>query len=104
MKIGDIVTIKNNAGMLKARIEKELSLADITRGIGDDKLPGFSRPRLEYHKGPYGQQLITYCGDLDTTPFNIYIYCISTTMVKTYRVTWVFVMMLSKTYLRPCIN
>ena len=30
MKIGDLVTIKNKAGMLKVRIEKELSLSDVS--------------------------------------------------------------------------
>ena len=73
MKIGDIVTIKNQAGMLRVRIEKELSLEDIAKGIGDDKLPVFNKPRLEYHKGPYGEHLITYCGDLYTMPFYIYL-------------------------------
>lgn len=68
MKIGDTVTIKNQAGMLRVRIERELRLENITNGIGDDKLPGFSKPRLEYHRGPYGEHLVTYCGDLtDTT-------------------------------------
>lgn len=73
MKIGDIITIKNKAGMLNVRIEKELSLENITKGVGDDRLPGFSKPRLEYHKGSYGNHLITYCGDLVTTPFNMYL-------------------------------
>lgn len=73
MKVGDIVTIKNAAGLLRIRIEKELDLRDVTRGIGDDKLPGFTRPRLEYHAGPYGEHLVTLCGDLTSTPFNIYL-------------------------------
>lgn len=73
MKVGDIVTIKNNAGMLRVRIEKELSLRDISRGIGDDKIPDLNRPRLEYHKGTgWGGHLVTLCGNLDDTPFNIY--------------------------------
>lgn len=73
MKIGDTVTIKNKAGMLKVRIEKELRLENIANGIGEDKLPGFNKPRLEYHKGPYGEHLVTYCGDLTGTPFNMYL-------------------------------
>lgn len=73
MKIGDTVTIKNQSGLLNVRIEKELKLEDITKGFGDDKLPGFSKPRLEYHKGPYGEHLVTYCGDLFETPFNMYL-------------------------------
>ena len=73
MKNGDIITIKNKAGMLKIHIEKELSLRDVTMGLGDDKIPSLQKPRLEYHKGPYGQHLVTLCGDLDATPFNIYL-------------------------------
>lgn len=73
MRVGDIVSIKNPAGILKVRIEKELDLKDVTRGIGDDKLPSFDRPRLEYHKGPYGEHLVTLCGDLTTVPFNMYL-------------------------------
>lgn len=74
MKVGDIVSIKNKAGILKIRIEKELSLEDVTKGIGDDKIPSLNRPRLEYHKGTnYGEHLVTLCGDLTTTPFNIYL-------------------------------
>ena len=73
MRVGDTIDIKNAAGILTVHIVKELRLEDITKGIGDDKLPGYSRPRLEYHKGTYGEHLVTYCGDLDTTPFNMYI-------------------------------
>lgn len=73
MKIGDVIFIKNQAGLLAVHIAKELCLEDITKGIGGDKLPGFSKPRLEYHKGPFGNHLITYCGDLTDIPFNMYI-------------------------------
>ena len=74
MKVGDIVTITNKAGMLKVRIEKELTLEDMAKGIGDDRIPDLERPRLEYHRGTsWGGQLITLCGNLDTTPFNMYL-------------------------------
>ena len=74
MKIGDTVTIKNKAGMLSVHIEKELSLADVAKGLGDDKIPSLNRPRLEYHKGTgWGGHLVTLCGDLDSTPFKIYL-------------------------------
>lgn len=74
MKVGDIVTIRNNAGMLRVRIEKELSLRDVGRCLGDDKIPDLQRPRLEYHKGTnWGGHLITLCGNLDKTPFNMYL-------------------------------
>ena len=78
MKVGDIISIKNQAGVLRVRIEKELSLENVTKGIGDDKLPSLSRPRLEYHKGTgYKGHLVTLCGDLDSTPFNMYLLHIS---------------------------
>lgn len=73
MKVGDIVQIKNSAGLLNVRLEKELDFRDVTRGIGDDKLPSLDRPRLEYHKARYGEQLITLCGDCSIMPFNMYL-------------------------------
>lgn len=78
MKVGDIVTIKNQAGMLRVRIEKELSLEEVTKGLGDDKIPDLVRPRLEYHKGSsYGGHLVTLCGNLSATPFNMYLMYIN---------------------------
>ena len=80
MSIGDIITIKNKAGMLRVHIEKELSLADVTRGLGDDKIPSLSKPRLEYHRGTgWKGHLITLCDNPSSTPFNMYLlhinYC-----------------------------
>lgn len=74
MKVGDIISIKNAAGILRVRIEKELLLKDVARCIGDDKIPNLMRPRLEYHKGTgWGGHLVTLCGNLDATPFSIYL-------------------------------
>lgn len=73
MNVNDVISIKNRAGLLNIRIVKELSLREVTMGIGDDKLPGLPRPRLEYHKSPRGDHLITLCGDCSTTPFNMYV-------------------------------
>lgn len=74
MKVGDIVIIKNKAGMLKVRIEKELSLEDVTKGVGDDKIPDLIRPRLEYHASSnYGGAVVTLCGNLNATPFAMYL-------------------------------
>lgn len=81
MEIGDIVTIKNSAGMLRVVIEKELDFRNVSMGVGDDKLPGFIRPRLEYHKGTgYGGQLITLCegNNDDVSPF-FYMYLLHIT-------------------------
>lgn len=74
MKVGDIVTIKNKAGVLQVRIEQELDFFDVTRGVGDDKLPGFLSPRLEYHESTgWGGQLITLCDSGQQLPFNMYL-------------------------------
>lgn len=73
MKIGSVIVIKNPAGALNVRIEKELSLEDVTKGLGDDKIPDLVRPRLEYHKGSYGEHLITLCDNEGGFPFKMYI-------------------------------
>lgn len=76
MKKGDIVRIKNNAGILTVRIEKELSLSGVTRGIGNDKIPELKKPRLEYHQGKYGAHLVTLCDNPEKFPFNMWVmYC-----------------------------
>lgn len=74
MKVGDTITIKNKAGMLRVRLEKELSLEDVTKCVGDDKIPDLVRPRLEYHQSTgYSGCLVTLCGNLNTTPFDMYL-------------------------------
>lgn len=76
MKPGDIVTIKNNCGLLNIRIEKALDFYDVMRGVGHDKLPAFNKPRLEYHEGGYPNSLVTICERTDELPFNIYLLLI----------------------------
>jgi hypothetical protein len=73
MNVGEVLLIKNKAGILKARVEKRLSLEEVSKSVGDDKLPAFSRPRLEYHAGPYGEHLVTLCDENDKLPFNLYV-------------------------------
>lgn len=73
MQVGETVLIKNQAGVLNVHIVKELDLEDVTKGIGDDRVQTINRPRLEYHRGGYGEHLITLCGDLDSVPFNMYL-------------------------------
>ena len=46
MKVGDIVKIRNPAGVLTVKLEKELSLRDVTRGIGDDKIPELKKAKI----------------------------------------------------------
>lgn len=82
MKVGDTITIKNPAGMLQVYIEKELSMRDVSRGIGDDKIPELINPRLEYHRGTgWGGHLITLCDERHEKqqfPFNMYLLHIET--------------------------
>ena len=73
MNIGDTIIIKNVVGILRVRIEKELSIRDINRCIGDDKLPSFEYPRLEYHVTAGDEKLITLCERKLTPPFNMYL-------------------------------
>ena len=73
MKSGDIVKIKNKAGLLTLKIERELSLWDVSRGIGEDKLPEMKRPRLEYHQGQYGEYLVTLCDEIRGLPNKMYV-------------------------------
>lgn len=83
MKVGDIVAIKNKAGMLHVRIEKELSLEDVMKCIGEDRIPDLVCPRLEYHQSAgYSGALVTLCGNLSTTPFNMYLMYISSIYEK----------------------
>nr|MBQ4458582.1 hypothetical protein [Clostridia bacterium] len=53
--------IRNSAGVLTVRAERELSLRDVFHGMGDDKLPAMKRPRLEIHSGGnhWGGMLVT---------------------------------------------
>lgn len=73
MQVGDTITITNKAGMLKVHIVRELDGADVARCLGDDKIPNLERPRLEYHKGSFGKHLVTLCGNLSSTPFEMYL-------------------------------
>lgn len=53
--------IRNSAGVLTVRAERELSLRDVFFGRGDDKIPAMTRPRLEIHSGGdhWGGMLVT---------------------------------------------
>lgn len=45
--------IRNSAGVLTVKAERELSLRDVFLCMGDDKLPEMKRPRLELHKSEH---------------------------------------------------
>lgn len=76
MTAGDIITIQNDCGLLNIRIEERLDMYDVTRGVGEDKLPTIENPRLEYHEGPYSTSLVTICSKVEP-PFDIYLLYIN---------------------------
>lgn len=53
--------IRNSAGVLTAKVERELNIREVFYGIGDDAIPGMKRPRLEVHaeSGHWGGMLVT---------------------------------------------
>lgn len=66
--------IRNSAGVLTVRAERELSLRDVFFGIGDDKIPAMTRPRLEIHSGGdhWGGMLVTL-SDRDDADKGMYV-------------------------------
>lgn len=54
MEIGNTIYIRNSAGKLKIILDKQLDIKDVTRGYGEDSLPTFKQPRMEFHKR-YGE-------------------------------------------------
>ena len=66
--------IRNSAGVLTVKAERELSLREVFFGIGDDALPAMQRPRLEVHEGgPYGGMLITLSDRASLTNDSMYV-------------------------------
>lgn len=66
--------IRNSAGVLTVRAERELSLRDVFCGSGDDKIPAMTRPRLEIHSGGdhWGGMLVTL-SDRDDADKGMYV-------------------------------
>lgn len=73
MESGDKIYIRNNAGKLIVELVEKMSLCDVSRGIGDDKLPEMKQPRWEFHKGRYGEHLITLCDAKGELPGTMYV-------------------------------
>lgn len=57
--------IRNSAGVLTLRAQRELSLRDVFYCLGDDKLPEMKRPRLELHKNEHFSGWIVTLSDRD---------------------------------------
>ena len=57
-KIEDIINLRNDAGVLKIKVLGSIKSDDARRGFGEAM--NFSgHMRLEFHKGSYGQYIIT---------------------------------------------
>ena len=71
-KMGDTIKIRNKSGILTVHIIKELDIRDVTRCLGDDRLPDLKKPRLEVHT--CGETtLVTLCERKDEKPQDMYI-------------------------------
>ena len=46
---GDTIKIRNKVGILTVHIIREMDMRDVTRCLGDDRLPDLVKPRLEVH-------------------------------------------------------
>lgn len=57
--------IRNSAGVLTLKAQRELSLRDVFHGRGDDRLPAMKRPRLELHKSEHVGGWIVTLSDRD---------------------------------------
>ena len=69
---GDTIKIRNKVGILTVHIIREMDMRDVTRCLGDDRLPDLTKPRLEVHT--CGEStLVTLCERSDEFPQNMYI-------------------------------
>lgn len=75
--MSDKIYIRNKAGKLTVELIRKLDLRDVTRGIGDDKLPPMPRPRLEFHKRRNGDKIVTLCNRDDELPGTMYVAFLS---------------------------
>jgi hypothetical protein len=60
MNVNDEILIRNCAGKLKVRLDKQLNINDVQRGLGHDRLSKIEEPRLEFHKGKRGWLITLY--------------------------------------------
>jgi hypothetical protein len=71
MNVNDEILIRNCVGKLKVKLDKQLDINDVQRGIGDDKLLGIEKPRLEFHKGRNGWLITLYDKSQDDKEFPV---------------------------------
>lgn len=59
MNQGDIIKIRNKAGLLKLQLRNKLNPKDVQKGLGEDKLGSFTCCRWEFHKNRSGDFIST---------------------------------------------
>ena len=57
-KIGDVINLRNDAGVFKVEIKSKILAADAIRGSADDMVFE-GKMRLEVHRRGYGEYIIT---------------------------------------------
>lgn len=73
MKSGDEIYIRNSAGKLTVRLHRRLSLNDVSKALGEDKLPTIEVPRWEFHEDRHGTHLITLNDASKELPGTMYV-------------------------------
>ena len=82
---GSTLTIRNKAGVLSVNVCERISLQDVTRGIGSDKLPAIEKPRLEFHRRKDRATLVTLCNRQDEVPCTMFLFVLTEDDIEAYR-------------------
>lgn len=82
---GSVLTIRNKAGVLIVNVLESVSLSDVTRGIGTDKLPAIEKPRLEFHRRKDGTTLVTLCNRQNEVPCKMFLFILDGDEIEAYR-------------------
>ena len=77
MNVGDIIKIRNSAGLLSISLDKRLSIKDVMRGCGEDALGTFENCRWEFHKSKYGSTICTLYDHKKDNNNNIFVAFVS---------------------------
>lgn len=77
MEIGDTIKIRNLAGLLTVFLDKKLSMKDVQRGYGEDKLGSFESCRWEFHRTKLGNTICTLYDNTEEDNYNIFVAFIS---------------------------
>ena len=72
--IGDIIKLKNDAGVFQVEIKSKIPTMDAIRGSADDMAFG-GKMRLEVHHRDYGEYIITMTGREESNDTGKIIVC-----------------------------